>query len=98
MLTVRAPILLLAQLPLVVGRPPEFQAEARLGVARHPKLPRMPFANWKARYSILLPLRWSDSRAFFLNHGELIDKHFGQVQVHFRFTGSWIWNLAEKQR
>ena len=35
---------------------------------------------------------------FFLNHGQLIDEHLGQLQVHFAFTGFWIWNLTEEKR
>ncbi len=35
---------------------------------------------------------------FFLNHGQLIDEHLGQLQVHFAFAGFWIWDLPEKQR
>src|SRR5881227_3264719 len=33
-----------------------------------------------------------------LNHGELIDEHSGQIEVHFGFAALWIRNLAKKQR
>ncbi len=35
---------------------------------------------------------------FFLNHGELIDEHSGQIEVHFGFAALWIRDLAKKQR
>ena len=34
---------------------------------------------------------------FFLNHRELVDEHFRQLQIHFALTGLRIWNLSKKQ-
>ena len=35
---------------------------------------------------------------FFLNHRQLIDEHFRELEVHFAFARFWIWNLTEKKR
>ena len=35
---------------------------------------------------------------FFLNHRQLIDKHFRQLEIHLALTGLWIWNLPKKKR
>src|SRR5205085_2128126 len=33
-----------------------------------------------------------------LDHGELVDKHFRQLEVHFALAGLWIRNLPEEKR
>jgi len=34
----------------------------------------------------------------FLDHPELVDEHFGQLQVHFALPRLRVWNLPEKKR
>src|SRR5436309_16061733 len=34
---------------------------------------------------------------FFLNHRQLIDKHFRNLEVYFALSGLRIWNLAKKK-
>ena len=35
---------------------------------------------------------------FFLNHRQLVDKHFRELEIDFAFAGFRIWNLAQKKR
>ena len=78
--------------------------ELRCGAARPPD-PRLRETSTKAicrfdsalRSTVASSLRQIAAR-FLLNHGQLIDEHFGQLEIHFAFAGLRIRNLPEKKR
>ncbi len=83
--------------PGLSARPRRAQAVvARYGLPRNFDIGHLQIGKSVAQHGGLFVCQIA--ARFFLNHGQLIDEHLGQLQVHFAFTGFWIWDLPEKQR